>query len=39
MRLPRRPFLQLLKQEPSISIAMLEELAGRVRNLEKPTVA
>jgi CRP-like cAMP-binding protein len=39
MRLPRKPFLKLLKDEPTIGIAMLEELAGRVRRLEKPTVA
>jgi CRP/FNR family cyclic AMP-dependent transcriptional regulator len=35
MRLPRRPFIKLLQQEPSIAIAMLGELAGRVRKLEK----
>ena len=35
MELPRRPFLRLLEQEPGISIAMLTELAGRVRALEK----
>jgi CRP-like cAMP-binding protein len=39
MRLPRRPFLRLLQQEPSIALAMLAELAGRVRRLDKPTVA
>lgn len=39
MRLPRRPFMKLLQQEPSIAIALLGELAGRVRRLEKPTVA
>jgi CRP-like cAMP-binding protein len=35
MKLPRQPFLKLLKQEPGISIAMLAELAGRLRKLEK----
>jgi CRP/FNR family cyclic AMP-dependent transcriptional regulator len=39
MRLPRRPFMRLLQQEPSIAIAMLQELARRVRRLEQPTVA
>ncbi len=35
MRLPRKPFLGLLKKEPSITVAMLTELARRVRALEK----
>jgi CRP-like cAMP-binding protein len=35
MRLPRRPFMRLLQQEPSIAIAMLTELGGRVRRLER----
>ena len=35
MRLPRRPFMRLLQQEPSIAIAMLAELGSRVRRLEK----
>lgn len=39
MRLPRRPFMRLLQQEPTIGIAMLGELAGRIRRLERPTVA
>lgn len=34
MQLPRRPFLKLLEQEPGISIAMLAELAGRLRKVE-----
>jgi CRP/FNR family transcriptional regulator, cyclic AMP receptor protein len=34
MKLPRRPFLRLLTQEPGIAVAMLAELAGRVRRLE-----
>lgn len=37
MRLPRKPFLRLLQQEPSISVALLGELAGRLRRLEKAT--
>jgi CRP/FNR family cyclic AMP-dependent transcriptional regulator len=39
MALPRRPFLRLLKREPGIALAMLAELAGRVRRLEKTAVA
>ena len=35
MRLPRRPFLQLLQKEPSIALALLTELSGRVRRLQK----
>lgn len=35
MVLPRRPFLRLLEQEPGIAVAMLAELARRVRSLEK----
>jgi CRP/FNR family cyclic AMP-dependent transcriptional regulator len=35
MKLPRRPFLRLLEQEPGIAVAMLAELARRVRSLEK----
>jgi CRP-like cAMP-binding protein len=35
MRLPRRPFLQLLQKEPSIAVALLTELSGRVRRLQK----
>jgi CRP-like cAMP-binding protein len=36
MRLPRKPFMKLLQQEPSIAIALLTDLAGRVRRVEKP---
>ena len=36
MTLPRSPFLRLLEQEPGIAVAMLAELAQRVRRLEKP---
>jgi CRP/FNR family cyclic AMP-dependent transcriptional regulator len=39
MRLPRKPFLKLLEQEPGIAVAMLAELAGRVRRLEKSPAA
>jgi CRP-like cAMP-binding protein len=35
MRLPRKPFLRLLRNEPSITVALLTRLAGRVRALEK----
>jgi CRP-like cAMP-binding protein len=37
MRIPRAPFLRLLKSEPTITIALLTRLAGRVRALEKST--
>ena len=39
MTLPRPPFLRLLEQEPGIAVAMLAELAQRVRNLEKSNSA
>jgi CRP/FNR family cyclic AMP-dependent transcriptional regulator len=39
MKLPRRPFLRLLEQESGIAVAMLGELARRVRNLEKSPAA
>jgi CRP/FNR family transcriptional regulator, cyclic AMP receptor protein len=35
MKLPRRPFLRLLEQEPRIAIPMMAELASRVRRLER----
>jgi CRP-like cAMP-binding protein len=35
MRIPRKAFLRLLQREPAITVAMLGELAGRVRALEK----
>ena len=35
MKLPRRPFLKLLNQEPQIATAMMAELAARIRALEK----
>ena len=34
MRIPRAPFMRLLKQEPSIAIALLGELASRIRRSE-----
>jgi CRP/FNR family cyclic AMP-dependent transcriptional regulator len=39
MRLPRRPFLRLLEQEPRIAIPMMANLAARVRRLERPPAA
>jgi CRP-like cAMP-binding protein len=35
MRIPRKPFMRLVAREPSIAMALLAELAGRVRRLEK----
>ena len=35
MRISRKQFMRLVEREPSIGVAMLEELAGRVRRLEK----
>lgn len=35
MRIPRKPFMRLVEREPSIALALLAELAGRVRRLEK----
>jgi CRP-like cAMP-binding protein len=37
MRLPRRAFVQALKNDPQIAFAIMQELAGRVRRLEVPT--
>ena len=39
MKLPRRPFLKVLEQEPRIAVAMLTELTARVRRLEKRPTA
>lgn len=39
MKLPRRPFLRLLEQEPRIAIPMMAELASRVRRLERRPAA
>jgi CRP/FNR family cyclic AMP-dependent transcriptional regulator len=35
MKLPRRSFLKALKQEPQISLKIMESLAQRVRRLER----
>ena len=37
MRIPRKPFMRLLEKEPTIAVALLAELAGRLRRLEKGT--
>jgi CRP-like cAMP-binding protein len=39
MKLPRRPFMKLLEQEPRIALGMLAELSARVRRLEKRPTA
>jgi CRP/FNR family transcriptional regulator, cyclic AMP receptor protein len=39
MKLPRRPFLRLLEQEPRIAIPMMADLGARVRRLERPPAA
>jgi CRP/FNR family cyclic AMP-dependent transcriptional regulator len=35
LRIPRRPFLKLLEQEPKVALTVLQELAGRLRKVEK----
>jgi CRP-like cAMP-binding protein len=35
MTLPRRAFMDALRQDPEIAVALLEELAARVRRLER----
>lgn len=35
MKLPRQAFLKLVRQEPGIAIAMMVEMAARIRRLEK----
>ncbi len=35
MRLRRGPFMKVVAKEPRIALAIMEELAGRVRRLEK----
>jgi CRP-like cAMP-binding protein len=35
MKLARRPFMKLLDQEPRVALALMAELAGRVRRLER----
>jgi CRP/FNR family transcriptional regulator, cyclic AMP receptor protein len=39
MRLPRRGFEKALKQDPGMARAIMEELAGRVRRLERKMFA
>jgi CRP/FNR family transcriptional regulator/CRP/FNR family cyclic AMP-dependent transcriptional regulator len=39
MKLPRQPFLKLLERNPKIALAMLAELSGRVRRLERSAAA
>ena len=34
MKLPRRAFVKALEEDPRIGLAIMEELAGRVRRLE-----
>jgi CRP-like cAMP-binding protein len=34
MMLGRRQFLRLLQQEPTVALAIMTELAGRIRRLE-----
>jgi CRP-like cAMP-binding protein len=36
MKLPRQAFLKVVRQEPAIAIAMMAEMAARIRTLEKP---
>ncbi len=35
LRIPRRPFLKLLEQEPRVAVAILQEVAGRLRKVER----
>jgi CRP/FNR family transcriptional regulator/CRP/FNR family cyclic AMP-dependent transcriptional regulator len=35
MKLGRRPFMKLLEQEPRVALALLAELATRIRRLQK----
>jgi CRP-like cAMP-binding protein len=35
MRLPRQAFLNVVRQDPGIAIAMMAEMAARIRRLEK----
>ena len=35
LKVPRRPFLKLLEQEPKVAVAVLKELASRLRKIEK----
>jgi CRP-like cAMP-binding protein len=38
MRLPRRPFLQLVEQNSGVALTILTELGTRVRRLERQPV-
>jgi CRP-like cAMP-binding protein len=38
MKLLHRPFLKMLAEEPQVALAMIKELAGRVRKLERTAV-
>jgi CRP/FNR family transcriptional regulator, cyclic AMP receptor protein len=35
MKLPRRAFMRALKQDPGIGLKVMEQLAGRIRRLER----
>jgi CRP-like cAMP-binding protein len=35
MKLARQPFLKVVRQDPGIAIAIMAEMAGRIRRLEK----
>lgn len=35
MKLPRRAFMRALRQDPGIGLAVMEQLAGRIRRLER----
>jgi len=35
MKLPRQAFLKVLRQDPGIAIAMMAEMAARIRRIEK----
>jgi CRP-like cAMP-binding protein len=36
LELPRQAFLKIVRQEPAIAIAMMAEMAARIRRLETP---
>ncbi|MBI2239023.1 MAG: cyclic nucleotide-binding domain-containing protein [Actinobacteria bacterium] len=35
LKLERRPFAKMLREDPGIAVKMLEELAGRLRRMER----
>jgi CRP/FNR family cyclic AMP-dependent transcriptional regulator len=37
MRLPRKPFLKLVRQEPALALVLMSELAARIRTLDRPS--